>query len=276
MDKIFRWTIGDCSPIGISILEKSIQQAKKIFKDFNFKFFVCLNSNSPTVEKICLKHKIELINPKWESFPLPKEIIPEDCDLRSPHGIPRGRQGSFWKLCPPRISINSHEIVCDNDLIFNKCPKEIKNFLDSERTLVTEENIFSFGKYKKHISKPYNSGLYGLPPNYDFTKKIIETWKKTGQMQPLLSRDEQGIILLTLLSNGNYIEIPKEKTCFVFNDGEAELVEYQNIKENTFDSYIVKNIKFRKSKLDKDMIHFLGANRNTKHSYWNAYRTKFL
>lgn len=271
MKRILRWTAGDCSKVGACILNESIKKAKYIFKDYNFNFFVCLNSKNQFIEKICLKNKVELYKPDWDSFPLSKSIIPESYDINAPVGVPRGRQGSFWKLCPPRIEINSHEIVCDNDLIFQKLPTEIECFLESDANLISEEYIFSLGKYFKYINKPYNSGLYGLRPNYNFGMKILEKWKETKSMSPLLSRDEQGLIILTLLSD-KFIEISKEKTCFVFDQGEPIKATYKIIKENGFECKIVNNIEYKQSKLEKSVIHFLGANRTISHQYWNIYK----
>lgn len=273
--KILRWTVGDCSDIGLKILNVSIKKAKKIFEKFNFDFYVCSNSNNSKIKKICLNNNVKIIESNWNSFPLPKEIIPKNNDINSPIGIPKKRQGSFWKLCPPRLFLNSYEIICDNDLIFQKCPQEIELFLNSNKTLISEESVFHFGKYKRFISRPYNSGLYGFPPMYDFSENLIKTWNKYGKMKPLLSRDEQGIIILTLLSHDN-IKIPEEKTCFVFDKGEAESAKYSQIKENGFDCHIVDNIKFKKcSNLKKNIIHFLGSNREKNHFYWNAYKNKF-
>ena len=276
MRRIFRWTIGDCSEIGISILEHSIRSAKKLLTDFEF--YVCLNSDSCKVEKICLKNKVELVKPNWNSFPLPENIIPKEYDLNSKSGIPRGRQGSFWKLCPPRLDINSYEIVCDNDLILKKIPSEINDFLKSDVPFISEEVVYSLGKYTKYLSKPYNSGLYGLPPNYDFGKELFLKWEETGSMNPLLSRDEQGLIALTITSK-NFINIPEYKTCFLFHEGEPEKACYDQIKENGFDCLTVKTISYSKSKMNKDVLHFLGANRKKFHFYWNQYelnRLRFL
>lgn len=272
MKRILRWTVGDCSKIGAFILNESIKKAKHIFKNYNFDLCVCLNSENKFIENICLKNKVELYKSNWDSFPLPKSIIPGNYDINSPSGIPRGRQGSFWKLCPPRLDINSYEIICDNDLIFQKIPEEINKFLDSDCNLITEECVFSFGKYARYINKPYNSGLYGLRPNYDFKLKILEKWRETNSMSPLLSRDEQGLIVLTLLAD-KFIEIPKEKTCFVFDQGESEKVNYKIIEENGFECKVVSNMEYKPSKLQKDMIHFLGANRMKRHFYLSKYRS---
>lgn len=270
MKNIFRWTVGNASKIGESILETSIFKAKRLFNKFNFLFIVCLNSENKTIEKICLRNRVELIRTDWFSFPLPIEIIPKEYDINAEHGVPRGRQGSFWKLCPPRIDINSYELICDNDLIIQKLPEELEEFLVSNRNLILEENIFSFGKYFKFIDKPYNSGLYGLCPSYDFEKLLVQQWQDTGRMQPLLSRDEQGLIISTLKKQ-NPIEIPKEKVCFVLNKGETINGEYQIIKENEFESKIVKNISLKSPSFDKHIVHFLGANRVDNHDCWSQY-----
>lgn len=272
MVKIFRWTVGDINNIGENILEISIVKAKKLLKKFNFLFFICLNSDNKKIEKLCLKYQIELIRTEWLSFPLPIEIIPKEYDITAEHGVPRGRQGSFWKLCPPRVDIDSYELVCDNDLIIQKISKELEEFLTSDKVLITEENVFSFGKYSKFIDKPYNSGLYGLYPNYDFEKFLVQQWQSTGCMHPLLSRDEQGLIISTLKKQ-KFIEIPKEKVCFVLDNGETTYGEYETIKENGFESKIVKNIVLKYPFFDKDIVHFLGANRVKYHDCWNQYIT---
>lgn len=264
MNRIFRWTIGDCSDIGVSILDTAIKRAKILFSKYNFKFFVCLNTDleNQKIEKICIRNKVELIKSNWNNFPLPQDIIDS--------------KGSFWKLCPCRLEKKSYEIVCDNDLVFQRVPIEIEEFLESDKNILTEEYIFHLGKYTKYFSKPYNSGLYGFPPGYDFEDNLILKWKETNSMSPLFSsRDEQGIVCLTLISSP-FLEISKKKTCFVFDQGEPNKIFYKSVFENGFESKIVSEIIFNKSKLNKDMIHFLGSNRRNSHYYWKKYMNSKL
>lgn len=273
MKKIFRWTIGDTSSQGIDILKESIKQTKKNLKNLNFEFYVCCNSDEDKIKKICLEAKVELIVQDWErDFPLPN-IIPEEYDVNVKCGTPKGRQGSFWKICPPRIDIDSYEIVADNDVLIQKCPIEIKEFVNQKKVLVCEDNLMAFGKYTKFINpqKPYNSGLFGFYPGFDFKNNLIKKWKDTGRMHPLMSRDEQGLIISTLLDYDS-IEIPKEKTCFVFHEGEGDRSYYEYFLENNFETQKIIGIEFRKCKLEKEILHFLGANRQEYHKYWKFYK----
>lgn len=270
--KILRWTIGDTNQQGIDILKESIRQAKKVLKQFNFDFYVCANGTTEQVEKICLENQIKLVTPNWTNeFPLPN-VVSKNYDINSELGVPNGRQGSFWKICPPRLHINSYEIVLDNDVIIKKCPKEFCEFLNKQKVMLWEDNLMTFGKYTKFIKnpKPYNSGLYGLPPKFDFKNLLIKKWQETKKMQPLMSRDEQGLIIATLL-DFDFIEIPKEKTCFVFNEGQGKKSYYEQLMENGFQTQKIIKIDFEKSKLEREILHFLGANREENHHYWNLY-----
>jgi len=273
--KIFRWIVGDVSDIGLEILEKSVVQAKKILFDLGFEFYICYNSHEDQVKDICRRNYLFSFKQDWNrDFPLPAKIIPKTNDITQSYGEPSGRQGSFWKLCPPRIDINCHEIVCDNDLVIQKCPSEIIDFLNSRKTLVCEENIMNLGKYAKFMKKAYNSGIYGLPPGFDLKKRIMDVWTETGGINPLLSRDEQGILMLVLHKDS--IEIPKEKVRFVLNEGETSSAKYEFIYENEFISKSIVEIKYEKCSLNKELIHFLGANRIKKHKYWSVYKNKLL
>lgn len=272
MNKIFRWTIGDTNSQGIDILKESIKQTKKSLKNLGFEFIVCCNGNKEKVEKICLETKTNLFIQNWKNdFPLP-DIIPKEHDIDSAVGIPSGRQGSFWKLCPPRLDIDSYEIVADNDVIIQKRPDEIEIFLEKNKVLISEDNLMAFGKYTKYIKskKFYNSGLFGLPPEFDFKKLLIKKWEETNKMQPLMSRDEQGLIVATLL-DFNFIEIPKEKTCLVFSEGQGKMSKYDHFTENGFETQKINFIEFEPCKLDREIFHFLGANREEAHKYWKFY-----
>lgn len=273
MKRIFRWTVGDVSSQGIDILKESIKQTKKNLKNLNFEFYICCNSDESKIGKICLETNVQLIVQNWEKdFPLPN-IIPEEYDIGSKCGIPKGRQGSFWKICPPRIDINSYEIIADNDVIINKLPIEIEEFLSQKKVLVCEDNLMAFGKYTKFIKpkKPYNSGLFGVYPGFDFKNNLIKKWEDTNRMCPLMSRDEQGLIIATLLDS-DFIEISKEKTCFVFHEGEGSKSYYEYFLENNFETQKIIGIDFKKCKLEKEILHFLGANRQNYHYYWNLYK----
>jgi hypothetical protein len=275
MNRILRWTVGDTSDIGISILNESIKVAKKTLCHLNFEMIVCSNSNSDRVSKICHENKILLYEAKWADFPLPEQTIPFCDDLHARPGVPKGRQGSFWKLCPPRIDIDSHEIVCDNDILIQRCPEEIERFVQEDKTLICEDEIFSLGKYTKFLGKPYNSGLYGLPPKFDFSQMILNKWKESGSMEPLMSRDEQGLISLALTTH-EFIIIPIRKICMAFEEGMPASVDYIKTKENGYETQRVSSIKFSDKPMNREILHFIGANRRESHKYWSQYKIKAM
>lgn len=268
-----RWTVGDASKLGLSILEESIRAAKITLSHLNLDMVVCSNSSSDQVKKICLQYDVILHEPEWSNFPLPPHSVLSFGPIPAP---PRGRLGSFWKICPPRISLNSHELVCDNDVIIQRPSEELERFFFEEKTLVSEDHIFSLGKYTNFLDRPYNSGLYGLPPNFDFGQALLNAWRDTGSMCPLLSRDEQGLISLVLTMHKNgFIAIPNKKICMAFDEGLPISAEYRSEIENGYDTQVVSSIQFAKRfSLNSDILHFIGANRRSFHRHWSRYKIK--
>jgi hypothetical protein len=257
MNKIFRWTIGNASKIGLEILRESIIQAKKNLSDFDF--YVCSNSDSEKVHDLCKRQKVKhLIQTK--NINLPFETI-----------------GSFWKLSPARIDLSSYEIICDNDLILAKRLDEINYFLKSDVPLICEENLFCFGKFSKFIDRPYNSGIYGLPPGFDFEARLIKKWIEKKSMVPLNSyNDEQGLIILTLL-DFSPIKISIDNVCYMFNEGEPIEAKYVVLFENEFETKKIQKIKYKNPEIiNKKLFHFISANRNENHKFWKQYRIKFI
>lgn len=277
MNGILRWTVGDVSEVGFSILEESIRLAKKNLAHLNLDMVVCSNSDFVRVQKICSRNNIHFYESSWDDFPLPKESVPsliEDDVCGRP---PRGRQGSFWKLCPPRLNLNSHELVCDNDLLIQNSTEEMELFFLGDKTLLCEDEIYSLGKYTKFVGKPYNSGLYGLPPGFNFKDALLDSWNNTGSMSPLLSRDEQGLISTTLIGcKSGFLTVPSGKICMAFDEGSPTGAEYFIDHENGHDTQKVSSIRFSKCDFDRDILHFIGANRKNKHRQWRSYRIKAI
>ena len=120
MKKIFRWTIGNSSNLGFEVLRKSVKFAKKNFEALGFDLYICSNSNEVKVSEICQEFEI-------------KHIV-----QNNENNFFKKFGGSFWKLCPPRINIDSYEIICDNDVILKKIPEEIELFLKSNVPIICE------------------------------------------------------------------------------------------------------------------------------------------
>lgn len=264
---ILRWTIGDVTKAGLEVLNLSIVKTKKSLHRFNFKFFVCSNANDDfEIKKICLKQNVIFFKSLWDTFPLPEDTLEDKIQN------PKGRLGSFWKLCPPRLELNSYEIVLDNDVIIQKSPLEIEKFLNSDQVLIKEENVVNLGKYYNFSNIGYNSGLYGFPPNYNFKEKIHEYWLETGALKPLFSKDEQGLIVMTLKKQSHII-IPNSKILYLLHDGIAKNITYEKKIEH---GYLSQHLDIKKyefpSSFKSEIIHFLGINRTSNHQFWQLYK----
>jgi hypothetical protein len=104
-----------------------------------------------------------------------------------------------WKIYPPRIRKDSHEIIIDNDIILlNKIP-QIEEFLSSsDKHILTHPICRSLGFYDEFVPKGFdaNSGIIGFPPGYDFAGDItkyscnIDEWDNHF--------DEQGLVTYCL------------------------------------------------------------------------------
>jgi len=109
--------------------------------------------------------------------------------------------GPAWKLYPPRLDINCHEIIIDNDVVID-CKSEIfDKFLKStEMVIATEAIERSYGNFDRYVNHNLmlNTGVIGLPPGYDLCSKLnlvidfsnIKKWENHF--------DEQGLYAATL------------------------------------------------------------------------------
>ena len=273
---VFRWIIGDVSEQGFEIFSECIRRTTQTYCG-KFEWLICSNvkdvKNLEKLERISQKRKVAVYQQDWSDFPLDPTIIPKLYDINEEFGVPSGRQGSFWKICPPRMFNDRHEIVCDNDLMIIKPLSFIDQFLNEHKVLLSSEDAHSVGKYFKHFNsgEVYNSGLYGLPPYYDFEEDLKLNWVKLGSFAPLLSRDEQGLITCTLKQNPSII-IPSGIIVHLFSDGRCNSCDYDVISEMNIESRIIKNIHcvdYTMSKNDSG-YHFLRSNENY-HQYWMKY-----
>lgn len=196
MKPLVRWTIGNVRDEGFEMLKESVRLFKKIHNEFDF--VVCYNEIS-------------------------NESLPKDINLffqtHDCCAIPiKPNSTNAWKLFPPRLRFDSHEIFIDNDMIIcNKIP-QIVEFLKSDKPLCYgryDERPFPYGSFAKLFKKSsepqfkLNSGIFGLPPNYDFEKDLIENIFKL-QLNEWGYFDEQGLVA-TCLMHKNPILINTEE-----------------------------------------------------------------
>jgi len=221
---IIRWTIGNVGPLGLRTLFTSISSITKIYKN-RFRFFVCHNS-LPDYKLRAIKNflngsEVELYEQKWSECCIPdnlRSIYDNNGNIIFNNGE---CGGSLWKVTPARLDLNVHEIILDNDLIlFDHLPK-IDEFLSSSKNLCLEDPVIFQGRYTKLFKRgeSYNSGLIGLPPQYDFGKEVFDFWSKHKVFQsphPIMQNmfnlnhnDEQGLLTKVLTKYKNYILIKK-------------------------------------------------------------------
>ena len=124
--------------------------------------------------------------------------------------------GVAWKLYPPRLDIDRHEIVIDNDIILESSIEQIDQFLSSDNHCLLLEGLSrTYGRFEKHVraNLMINSGLYGLNPGFDFSAYVKrhagKNWEEnaTGIHAASKTFDEQGLVAL-ILSNQKHFLIP--------------------------------------------------------------------
>jgi hypothetical protein len=241
MKPLFRYTLGPVSNLGFEILKESINLLKK---NYDCDIVVCYN-------QIKNKDILKEIN---------EELIDQE---KYTNSLPYAPIKEIWKICPPRLSPNTHEIFLDNDLIItNKIP-QIDEFLrEKEKTIILsgftgerhkvngkEVQKRYYGQYDHFIDQKYiiNGGLFGIPPNFDFEDKLknlcIGNWQ---QDRELAHNDDQGIITAALTINNEAIVIPE-------------------------DQILIYDCAYAKYK-ECNGYHFLESNRNENHTGWDFYK----
>lgn len=274
MKSIIRWTIGGISEKnGYKILYYSIKKIIELYSN-EFDYFVFYNDvDLNELEKIKIKYKnVNFLKQKWEDCPV-QVSRPEKYSVYK-----QKLNGSLWKICPPRLNINCHEIVLDNDLIFLRKPKSIQEFLSrNDKNLIIQDCMNYMGSYNSKEKQGYNSGVLGLRPGYDFSKELKQNWNNKDEC---CYDEEQGFLTSTLLKT-NPIIGSSEDFVGLFSDyvllnslNEKIAKKYKLNKSNDFEK---NKWKLLENELLKDIanhasvVHFLTANRN-RHDSWNYFK----
>jgi FkbM family methyltransferase len=185
MKPIWRWTIGDVRPIGFRLLARSVRMAQQTFGKDTWEWVISHNNlNNEQLRQVCDvadTYGVRLIDNTNVPFPI------------------SGRGPTLWKLTPPRLDINRHEIVCDNDIVIFKSIDVIEKFLASDRHCILCNDPFpsrAFGRFHNNMDtdERYHSGLYGLPPGFNFQEAL--DYYHTGSLYGYF--DEQGLICSAL------------------------------------------------------------------------------
>lgn len=178
---IIRFTIGPASKSGFECLERAISQIQKLYST---DIVICHNCEAEQVSHLgCTL---------FDQRTVESETPP---------------MGVAWKLYPPRLDLQRHEILIDNDIILEERVAEIDQFLQSdEHCLLLEGESRTYGRFQKHVPArlKVNSGIYGMPPGFDFATYVKsysgKEWEinATGTHAQSKTFDEQGLVAFVL------------------------------------------------------------------------------
>lgn len=187
MQPLVRWTIGPVQPDGFRCLQTSIE---KLLNLYDVEPVICHNDLSQDQLYDLSKLNVRLID---QSVDLP--------DTEKPIGV-------TWKLYPPRLDINRHELFIDNDLILEDHIRELDEFFTGDLTLLLEGQARHYGRFERHVPPNYkiNSGLFGIPPGFDLGKHMMFFGTKWEQNAHTF--DEQGLVATSLLNYPRFCIIP--------------------------------------------------------------------
>jgi hypothetical protein len=236
---LFRWTCGNTTVAGLETLARSVKLAKKAFDGYPVEYAVCYNNLTELQVEQLQKLDVPLV--RQEPTHLLRPYLDAGTDQRNRHKT----GGSLWKICPPRLAPDKHEIVCDNDVLIHSID-QIKPFLDGDCTMFARTGVRYYGTYAHLISEgAYNSGLIGMPPGFDFQKEIVDIIYD-NPVAKFTYGEEQALVIAALLKYPRHVVLE------------------------------VRDMYELKTDLDgfTDIIHFIGVNRADRHYGWEAYKQR--
>jgi len=180
MKPLIRWTAGSMSPEGSHCLIHSIKKWTSIYKEA-FDKVVCFNGECPTEFSSELSSMgVKCVN----------QMDYVDSLSYDPYD-------TFWKFCPPRMQLNSHEIIIDNDLVIYKKLPEIDNFINSDHVMVSAAHRHFYGQFEDVLDPGIlaNTGLIGLPPGFDLGERLKMAFKLYPFLKLKKHCDDQGAFI---------------------------------------------------------------------------------
>ena len=203
MANVIRWTIGPVRHSGFNCLKLSIDLWRRLYKD-TFQYYVCYNN----------------INDKQiaELNSLGVNLVDQNLHKNSLKYKPKS---TAWKLYPPRLQLDSHEIFIDNDLLVYKKAPWLEAYLASDDMfLVTSAHKRFYGIWDFLIPENFpniNTGFFALPPNYNLHRMIKNTFEMYPGKHWQTHYDEEGI--MTALMMRKNLKIISMEDLFVNNSG---------------------------------------------------------
>lgn len=179
---LIRWTVGPPrSRFDDAILRRSVLNFRALYGD-RFDHVLCVNG----------RDGLDLAD-------LGVEIIAQT----SVEGAPEP-SGVAWKLYPPRLRPDAHEIFIDHDIVFVERIGKIEAFLSSSDTFIYSQSFSvdgRYGSFRAQVPPGFrlNSGFFGVPPGFVFDLSSVEGWREYF--------DEQGFVASELCRQTNLIKV---------------------------------------------------------------------
>ncbi len=227
-----RWTIGPVSSLGFDILKTSVKMFADKYPEFD--------------RVVCFNH-ID----RGKLYALDAELIDQHSEsqifaLRDPDSNGEEASGCGWKLVPPRLRPDAHELWIDNDIVIMERIATIDQWLGLNTGIISSGigRNRMYGRFDKAVPDHLHlcAGLFGLPPQFDFERAIF--WAKDEL--PLGGYDEQGLTTSIVTSIDGLLIVPP------------------------VDLLIVEDVAELPSILPKG-LHFVGANRKPWHRAWSHF-----
>lgn len=256
MKPLIRWTFGMVKAPGEEVLQIASKRFKVLYPEFDY--VICYNnlrtdarnywkgiSRSPDQLTRLKKMGVDLYEQKSDDLDYP--LMP----VEFPSGWKGSMPGWGWKLCPPRLRPEAHELWVDNDILIRERLPEIDEWLASDKPMIAEghhSNDKYYGDFASLVPKGsmYSAGFFGLPPHFDFGSKIAERCQQVLKGEPLGYYDEQGLVASIITSEDHII------------------------------SRSVKIIKRAATRPYPKAMHFIAANRFHTNNDWDDFRCSIL
>jgi hypothetical protein len=227
-----RWTIGDVSKSGFEALRLSIWSAWNVFPK-GTSFAICVNTIS--TEEARRRTGGVPAHTQWlDTTRLVPAWLRERVDAEMAEGV-------AWKLAPVRLFPHSYEIALDNDLVLWRMPETMQVWLASDDPncmIMAEDLQCSLGQFSSLCdSRAINSGIRGLPPDFDYEDGLRTMLQRTG-ITLRSELDEQGLQAATLS-------------------------QYNLVLVSTDDVTICSAFPMHQHHLGRCGAHFVGLNRKT-------------
>lgn len=234
MKRLIRYTIGQVSKLGWTILSEAVRHIQKVYPEFD----VVVCHNNLDYDQLAYLDKLDV--PLFRQDGLPK-----------PFNFKNTNDGKvrdfFWKLVPPRLNMFGQELWVDNDIVIRDRVNSIDTWMYANTALLGSGFNRDYGCFEEEIKfgPAYCAGIFGLPPNFDFQSEI-NRWCNGREINGF---DEQGLVVGIASSVNNFVCVP------------------QNEMPLLSEHWAVRGIR----NLHNGM-HFARANRFDNHRSWRYYK----